>query len=195
VLAARRPARTAQDRPARLPAQITPFGQSDVVQITVTPLRQAARRAVSLGSFVTYRDGSCRARPGCRGTGRGTSANHTSVRCVLSARPYVASVQVERLARPSGPLLIRGFRVRAPGAPPAKTSFVDLVAYLACERGIRSRKVTASPSHQNLPSMSGPVESQFAGAHHRRTTAGRCRLGERPAPRIGRLIRWMSPNP
>ena len=32
--------RTAQDRPARLPAQITPFGRSGVVQITVTALRQ-----------------------------------------------------------------------------------------------------------------------------------------------------------
>jgi hypothetical protein len=80
-------------------------------------------RAVS----ITHCDGSSQARPGCRGTTRGTSAGRISVRCVLSVRPRVASVQVERPARPSGPLLIRGFRVRAPGAPPAKTSLVDLV--------------------------------------------------------------------
>ena len=64
---------------------------------------------------------------GCRGTTRGTSADRISVQCVLSVRPRVASAQVERPARPSSPLLIRGFRVRAPGAPPAKTSLVDLV--------------------------------------------------------------------
>ena len=57
-------------------------------------------------------------------------------------------------------LLIRGFRVRAPDAPPAKTSLVDLVSWGEClvpgtpptsprERGIRSREVTASPSRWN----------------------------------------------
>ena len=48
---------------------------------------------------------------------RETSTGSISVQSVLSARPRVASVQVERLARPSGPLLIRGFRVRAPWRP------------------------------------------------------------------------------
>jgi hypothetical protein len=123
-------------------------------------------RAFSLSSFITYCDGSSRARPGGRGTTRGTSADRISVRCVLSGRPGVDSAQVERLARPSGSLLIRGFRVRAPGAPPAKTSLVHLVSWdeclvprntacLACGRGIRSRKVTASPSQWNQIADSG----------------------------------------
>jgi hypothetical protein len=67
---------------------------------------------------ITYCDGSSQARPGSRGTTRGTSAGRIPVRCVLSVRPRMASVQVERPARPGGPLLIRRFRVRAPGAPP-----------------------------------------------------------------------------
>src|SRR5204863_7791581 len=68
--------------------------------------------------FITYCDGSTRARPGCRGTIRGTSADRIPVRCVLSVRQRVASVQLECLERPSSPLLIRGFGVRVPGGAP-----------------------------------------------------------------------------
>jgi hypothetical protein len=77
----------------------------------------------------------------------------------------VVSAQVERPERPSSPLLIRGFGVRVPGGAPAKTSLVDLVswnewfvprnsAHLACGRGDRSRKVTASPE----PTVNSPAE-------------------------------------
>jgi hypothetical protein len=109
---------------------------------------------------ITYGDGSSRARPGCHGTTRGTSANHTPVRCVLSTRPCVAYVQVERLERPSGPSQIRGFRVRAPGAPPAKTlsaarpSWNQSWNHSAFWRG-RSSMVSTRPGHiERLPSGS-----------------------------------------
>jgi len=79
-------------------------------------LRARSPRTVS----VTYCDGDLGPDLGCRGTTRGTSTGRIPVQCVLSVRPRVSSVQVERLVRPRGPLLIRGFRVRAPGAPPGK---------------------------------------------------------------------------
>src|SRR6516165_6590828 len=84
------------------------------------PVGARSPRTVS----VTYRDGSPGPGLGCRGTTRGTSTGRIPVQCVLSVRPRVASVQVEPSWRPSGPLLIRGFRVRAPGAPPLTSGFV-----------------------------------------------------------------------
>jgi hypothetical protein len=84
-------------------------------------LRARSPRTVS----VTYCDGLCGPGLGCRGTTRGTSTGRIPAQCVLSVRPRVASVPVERSWRSTGPLLIRGFRIRAPGAPPAKTSLVD----------------------------------------------------------------------
>ena len=135
-----------------------PFGRAvyDVRGIdTSRPERRLRARSARTVS-VTYCDGSPRPGLGCHGTTRGTSAKRIPVRCVLSVRSRVASVQVERSWRPSSPLLIRGFWVRAPGAPPAKTLLVDLVsvgrvtrptntAYLPASEAFRSRKVTASP--------------------------------------------------
>jgi hypothetical protein len=113
---------------------------------------------------ITYRDGCCGPSLGCRGTTRGTSAGRISVQCMLSGHCRVTSAQVERPERPSSPLLIRGFRVRAPGAPPAKTPIVDLVSWDEClvppipptlpaREGIRSRKVTASRSVLPVPAQ------------------------------------------
>jgi hypothetical protein len=75
-------------------------------------LRARSPRTVS----VTYCDGPCGPGLGCRGTTRGTSTGRIPAQCVLSVRPRVASVPVERSWRSTGPLLIRGFRIRAPGA-------------------------------------------------------------------------------
>ena len=82
--------------------------------------RLRARSAQQLS--VTHRDGHCWGRPGCRGTTRGTGTSRTSVQCVLSGHSLAASVLVEGLERPGGPLLIRGFGVRVPGGAPAPTS-------------------------------------------------------------------------
>jgi len=64
---------------------------------------------------------------GRRGTTRGTSTSRIPVQCVRSVRLRVASVQVERSWRPSGPLLIRGFRPHALNAmaPPVVSDRAD----------------------------------------------------------------------
>jgi len=72
---------------------------------------------------------------------------------------------------------IRGFWARAPGAPPAKTSLVDLVSWdkclvprntadPACEQGIRSRRATVSPSQWNLP-ITSPRHSRLVAVDRR----------------------------
>ncbi len=71
------------------------------------------------GEFsATFGDGARRAWPGRRGTTRGTSAGGLPVQPVLSGHFRGTSVQAVRPGRCSGLLLIRWFRVRAPGAPP-----------------------------------------------------------------------------
>ena len=86
-----------------------------------TPSRPGGRAERRLGAR-----SPCGPGLGCRGTTRGTSADRIPVRCVLSGHWRVASAQVERPARPSSPLLIRWFRVRAPGAPPLTRDFTCL---------------------------------------------------------------------
>jgi hypothetical protein len=84
------------------------------------PYRRLGARSPRTGS-VTYCDGSLGPGPGCRGTARGTTAGRIRVHCVRSGQISETFVQAERSARPSSPLLIRGFGVRVPGGAPAKT--------------------------------------------------------------------------
>jgi hypothetical protein len=151
---------------------------------------KAARRVSSSTVQITRRDQILRTRAGCRGTNTGC----IPVQCVLSGHSRTASAQVERLERPGSPPFLRGFWVRALGAPPAKTSLIDLAswdeclvprntAYLAYERGIRSRKVIASSSHRNqidAPMFVNPGVSGFCAClagcgGGRGWPAGRCR--------------------
>jgi len=83
-----------------------------ISQRQANPPRRTAQRG-SRTVPITYCDRSLRARPGCRGTTRGTSTGCVPVQCVLPVRPRVASVQVERSARPGSSPLIRGFGNRA----------------------------------------------------------------------------------
>ena len=81
---------------------------------------------------VTFSNRGGRVWRGCRGTARGTSSSRIPVHWVLSGHIPGTLVQAGRSLRRSSPLLIRGFRVRAPGAPPAKTWLVDLRSWDEC---------------------------------------------------------------